>query len=98
MTISKTSDRSTYGHIHQTLDEAERARQAQLNQLPDFTGDLVLEAHRSAIERILAEVRSALTRLSSGSYGTCLGCMTQIPMERLELRPWTAFCVACARA
>jgi len=22
MTISKTSDRSTYGHIHQTLDEA----------------------------------------------------------------------------
>ncbi|MBF4766731.1 hypothetical protein ISU10_02995 [Nocardioides agariphilus] len=59
MTISKTSDRSTYGHIHQTLDEAERARQAQLNQLPDFTGDLVLEAHRSSSERILLRPRTS---------------------------------------
>jgi DnaK suppressor protein len=96
MTISKTSDRSTPAHIHKTLDEAARARQAMLDQLPQFTDDLVLAAHRSSIERILAEVRSALTRLASGSYGACLGCETQIPMEWLALRPWTAFCVRCA--
>ena len=96
MSISTTSDRSTPAHIHKTLHEAARTRQAQLDQLPDFTDDFVLGAHRASIERILAEVRSALARLASGSYGTCLGCMSQIPMERLELRPWTAFCVRCA--
>lgn len=96
MAISKTSDRSAPAQIHKTLDEAARARRAQLDQLPDFTDDFVLGAHRASIERILAEVRSALTRLASGSYGTCLGCMSPIPMERLELRPWTAFCVRCA--
>jgi RNA polymerase-binding transcription factor DksA len=96
MTISKISDRSTSAHIHKTLDEAARARQAQLNRLPDFSDDFVLEAHRSSIERILGEIRSALARLASGTYGTCLSCTTQIPMERLELRPWTGFCVRCA--
>jgi DnaK suppressor protein len=96
MTISKTSDRSTPAHIHKTLEEAARARQVQLDQLPDFADDLVLAAHRSSVDRILAEVRSALTRLASGNYGTCLGCMNQIPIDRLELRPWTAFCVRCA--
>ena len=34
MTISKTPNRSTTAHIHNTLDEAARARQTMLDQLP----------------------------------------------------------------
>ena len=67
-----------------------------LDQLPNFSDDLAVEAHRSSIERILVEVWSALSRLESGKYGRCLGCDAQDPMERLELRHWTAFCVPCA--
>lgn len=96
MTISKTSDRSTPTHIHQTLEEAARCRQTMLDQLPDFTDDVMVEARRSSIERTLVEVRAARSRLETGSYGTCVGCQTQIPIERLELRPWAAFCVSCA--
>ena len=96
MTISKTSDRSTETHIHRALDEASRLREAMLADLPDSSEDLVIEAQRLGIECILDEVRAALARLESGSYGTCLGCTAQIPWERLELRPWAAFCVRCA--
>ena len=96
MNISKTSDRSVHTHVRSELDEASRTREALLAQFPDSTDDLAIEAQRLSIESVLDEVRSALTRLEDGSYGMCLGCMTQIPMERLKLRPWAAFCVRCA--
>lgn len=96
MTISKTSDRSTDTHIHMALDEVSRTREALLVDLPNSSDDLVIEAQRLGIQCVLDEVQSALTRLEQGRYGTCQGCMTHIPMERLRLRPWAAFCVHCA--
>ena len=106
MTISKTSERSTDihtsvdrtadAHIQRALEDASRTREAMLAGLPDSADDLVVEAQRLSIECILDEVRTALRRLESGAYGTCLGCTAQIPTERLELRPWAAFCVRCA--
>lgn len=44
----------------------------------------------------LAEVDSALERLSDGSYGVCTGCGRPIPAERLEVRPAARTCVSCA--
>ncbi len=44
----------------------------------------------------LAEVDRALAKLEEGSYGTCDGCGEAIPPARLEARPATARCVACA--
>jgi DnaK suppressor protein len=96
MNISKTPSRSSRTHIHEVLDEASRTREAMLAELPESTDDIVIEAQRFSIECVLDEVRSALARLESGNYGSCLGCMAQIPVERLELRPWAAFCVRCA--
>lgn len=40
----------------------------------------------------------ALMRLEQGNYGQCLQCGEAIPLERLELRPHTRFCVACKEA
>jgi DnaK suppressor protein len=96
MNISKTRDRSAHAHVHRALDDALLAREAMLAELPDPSADLAIEAQRLSIECVLDEVRAALARLADGSYGTCLGCMAQIPMERLELRPWAAFCIRCA--
>jgi DnaK suppressor protein len=96
MNISKTPSRPSHSHIHQALEEASRTREMMLTELPESTDDVVIEAQRFSIERVLHEVRSALARLESGSYGTCPSCKAQIPLERLELRPWAAFCVRCA--
>ena len=94
MTISKTRERSA--HIRTALVEAARTREVMLADLPDSTEDHVIEVQRFNIECILGEVRAALERLEDGSYGTCLSCRTPIPWERLELRPWAAFCIRCA--
>lgn len=44
----------------------------------------------------LAEVDRALAKLEDGSYGRCDGCGAAIPAARLEARPATARCIACA--
>jgi DnaK suppressor protein len=45
----------------------------------------------------LADIDAALARLDAGVYGTCETCGAPIPEGRLEARPMTRHCVACAR-
>ena len=45
----------------------------------------------------LREIDDALTRIESGSYGTCRVCGKEIPSERLEVVPWTTLCIDDAR-
>jgi DnaK suppressor protein len=47
---------------------------------------------------LLSMVRSALSRLESGTYGTCVACEQPIPKKRLAAVPWTPFCIACQEA
>jgi DnaK suppressor protein len=49
-----------------------------------------------ALTATLADVERALAKLNEGTYGICDVCGAVIPAERLEARPWTAVCVACA--
>ncbi len=44
----------------------------------------------------LAEVDGALERWAAGDYGVCESCGRQIPVERLEVRPFATRCVRCA--
>lgn len=42
------------------------------------------------------DVVRALAKLDDGTYGLCDRCGAWIPDERLEARPWSVLCVACA--
>ena len=42
------------------------------------------------------EISEALARLDQGSYGTCSSCGGAIAKGRLEARPSTQHCIACA--
>ncbi len=43
-------------------------------------------------EHRLAEVKEALQRMEEGTYGQCIVCGIQIPLERLEAVPATLYC------
>jgi DnaK suppressor protein len=40
------------------------------------------------------QVREALQRIEDGTYGRCLDCGRQIDAARLEIVPWTPYCLA----
>jgi DnaK suppressor protein len=82
--------------LEASLKAAADRRERQLTELPLDHSDLVAAAHRESVVRILEEIRAAQARLAEGRFGRCGSCGTAIPVERLELRPWTTLCVACA--
>ncbi|GAA3942638.1 hypothetical protein GCM10023085_25470 [Actinomadura viridis] len=54
-----------------------------------------VQAALASLERHRAAVEAALSRISAGTYGQCLGCGKPVPEGRLEARPDAARCVTC---
>ena len=46
----------------------------------------------------LREVRSALRRMESGTFGICSACEENINPKRLVAIPWAPFCIVCQEA
>src|SRR6185437_50438 len=57
-----------------------------------------VETHAGLIERAeyrLKAIAAALGRVDEGRYGTCEECGEDIPLERLKVLPFAAYCVDC---
>lgn len=59
--------------------------------------DEALEHQAALVEKEIASVRRALSRIADGTYGTCVACGEKIGPERLQARPEAALCINCAR-
>ncbi len=73
---------------------AERARDIE----DDSFSNLIVDLNYADIDRDADELRridSALTRLSDGSYGTCVDCGQDIPVARLNAEPTAERCIRC---
>lgn len=43
----------------------------------------------------IRELKDALKRIEDGTYGICMECEEEIPVQRLMARPTTRLCVEC---
>lgn len=86
---------STPAGVDDHLARIEHARQAQLDSLPVASSNVVAEAHRRIVARILEQVRDARARVRHGTYGRCTHCGTPIHRGVLQREPWQAACPAC---
>jgi DnaK suppressor protein len=43
----------------------------------------------------MRNIKTAIERIHDGSYGTCLGCESDISPKRLAAVPWTMYCIGC---
>jgi DnaK suppressor protein len=48
--------------------------------------------------RLLRDVRAALNRIDTGTFGVCFDCEEDISMKRLAAVPWKASCIVCQEA
>ena len=53
----------------------------------------IAEVQRDVIE--LRELNAARARIDAATYGSCVDCGTDIPLERLEAYPAAIRCTAC---
>ncbi|MFD0053829.1 TraR/DksA family transcriptional regulator [Streptomyces sp. NPDC005047] len=92
-------ERLTAHEARQRLEHARDTRLTQLRAL-DESGQAdgqLIAAQQDAIGRVLKEIEAAFARVDDGTYGACLGCGKPVPGERLEILPYTRYCVACQR-
>jgi DnaK suppressor protein len=73
--------------VEDAPDAMDRIQQA-------YQRDLTIRQMESAFSR-LQDIRLALERISSGTYGACLRCEHDIRPERLHAIPWAGYCVRC---
>lgn len=50
-----------------------------------------------AESRELASIENALDHMRTGQYGICEGCVTRIPLARLNALPYATLCIDCQR-
>ena len=63
----------------------------------ELENDEVLEGLDEMALQEIGDIRAALARIESGTYGTCAACGQEISDERLLAVPCAATCLACTR-
>ncbi|MFE7779215.1 TraR/DksA family transcriptional regulator [Streptomyces sp. NPDC057445] len=98
--IEDRPERLTAHEARQRLEHERNSRLTQLQAIAEAgqgAEEQMMSVQKDTIQRVLNEIEAAFTRLHDGSYGICRGCSTPIPVERLEILPYTRFCVPCQR-
>ena len=72
-----------------------RQRQLALAEAATSMPDPVAMSRAARLLLTIDEIDNALDRMADGTYGVCVHCGVDIPVERLEFRPFAAGCVAC---
>jgi RNA polymerase-binding transcription factor DksA len=72
-------------------------RRLALAETAQSLPDEVAVARAATLQRTIEDIDAALARIADGAYGRCGSCGTEIPEERLELRPFATSCVGCAQ-
>lgn len=89
--------------IYLTFHLAETLKELKKKDEGDSDSDLICSAERGSSANTLKnrllrshdEIKLALARIEEGSFGTCLRCGNEIDLRRLEVVPWSKFCMLC---
>jgi len=67
-------------------------------QVVDREDDQALDALEDSALAEIEQIKAAIARLDTGSYGICTSCGNAIAAERLNALPAAAECIGCATA
>jgi DnaK suppressor protein len=59
-----------------------------------YSRDVLLNLSETQRQKI-RDIDAALERLAKGEYGVCMRCEEEIPPRRMEVRPFSRYCVDC---
>ena len=59
-----------------------------------YSRDVLFNLSETQRQQIL-DIDAALERIANGEYGTCMKCGEEIAPRRLEVRPFSRYCIEC---
>jgi len=59
-----------------------------------YSRDVLLNLSETQRQKI-RDIDAALDRLAQGQYGVCLRCEEEIDERRMEVRPFSRYCIEC---
>ena len=80
---------------HQLQTHEESQSRTQWIKLPAEMRKSHLLQRSKEEEQFLRAIEWALGRIRDGSFGQCLSCGIEIAGGRLEVVPWTPYCIQC---
>lgn len=69
----------------------------ELDQATELIEQMTGFAVSSNFHHNMIEVEEALKRIENHTFGKCTNCHTEIPLKRLQVLPFTKFCIECQR-
>src|SRR5688500_20229515 len=100
--LHTSSAPSTWDRFRTLLEthraDAVRQREEALAECAQSVPDPVAQRRSADLQDTLDEIEAALARIDAGTYGKCMRCGSDIPVERLQMRPFAEACVTCASA
>ncbi len=83
-------------HLHEESETVTGERHSDwLDQAWDGSEAPRIDRLKDCYRRELAAIERALSRISTGTYGSCLACHQEIEKWRLDQFPETEFCLGC---
>ena len=88
--------------LQEVQDSYEASREIGQDGVPDigdmsantYSRDVLLNLSENQRQKI-RDIDAALERVAKGEYGVCLRCEEEIPPRRMEVRPFSRYCVDC---
>ena len=67
----------------------------RLSRMDAIAQQNVALANRRSAKLRIERIKSAIQRIATGEYGSCLACGELIGLARLKVQPEAPFCIAC---
>lgn len=73
--------------LEQSADEMDRIQSLNEREIQTHAID--------ADAKLIRRLKAALSRVTAGEYGICMGCDEPISEKRLAALPWAELCISC---
>jgi DnaK suppressor protein len=88
--------------LKEVSDSYETCREMGQDGVPDI-GDMSTIAYNRDVlfnlsetqQQQIRDIDAALERISRGEYGVCVECGEEISPRRMEVRPFSRYCIEC---
>jgi RNA polymerase-binding transcription factor DksA len=89
---SEIKDKNVDREYQTAFSEIERDEEQNADEIEAYESTLATD---EALKQELEKTNGALARIDEGTYGFCLNCQKEIPIERLRAYPQADTCLDC---